>query len=135
MLKLYSKFQDPMLKSFEVINTFTCQFSPVLVQCFSSLTQAVTSQAENCEHLQSVLIEYVSELMFKYNVFSINEVNLFEKEYSAHAKLGFGNSACDVTASFSSSMSGYGSRGWLCCLWFHRFMGIKYHSEICFDVI
>ena len=47
MIKLYSKFQDSMLKSFEVINTFTSQFSPVLVQWFGSLVQAVTSQAEN----------------------------------------------------------------------------------------
>ena len=57
LLKLYSKFKDSMLKGFEVINTFTSQFSPVLVQCFSSLTQAVTSQAENCKHLKNALIE------------------------------------------------------------------------------
>ena len=57
MLKLYSKFQDSMFKSLEVIITFTCQFSPVLVQCVSSLVQAVMSQAENCKHLKNVLIE------------------------------------------------------------------------------
>ena len=50
MLKLYSKFQGSMFKSFEVIITFTSQFSPVLVQ-------AVTPQAENYKQLKEVLIE------------------------------------------------------------------------------
>ena len=31
--------------------------------------------------------------------------NSFEKEYCVHAKLGFRNSACDVTVSFPSSLS------------------------------
>ena len=61
MLKIYQKFQDSVFKSFEVINTFTSQFSPVQVQCLSSLVQAVTSQAEKCKHLKRVLIEKISE--------------------------------------------------------------------------
>ena len=55
MLELYSKFQNAM--SLEVIITFTSQFSPELVQCFSSLDQPVMSQAANCKHLKKVLIE------------------------------------------------------------------------------
>ena len=46
-----------MLKSFKIILSFTSQFSPVLVQYFSSLVQAVMSQAENYKHLKGVLIE------------------------------------------------------------------------------
>ena len=52
MLKPHSKFQFSMLKSLKVSNTFTSQFSQVLVQCFSSLVKAVTSQAENYKHLR-----------------------------------------------------------------------------------
>ena len=48
-----------MLKCFKVIITFTSQFSPVLVKCFSSLVQAVTSQADNYKHLKGELIEYI----------------------------------------------------------------------------
>ena len=59
MLKLYSKSQGSMFKSLEVIITFTSQFSPVLVQCYSSLVQAVTSQAENFKQLKEVLIELI----------------------------------------------------------------------------
>ena len=63
MLKLYSKFQGSMFKSLEVIIPFTSRFSPVLVQCYSSLFQAVTSQAENFKQLKEVLIELMSKWM------------------------------------------------------------------------
>ena len=42
----------------------------------------MTSQAENYKHLRGVLIEYMSEKMFESNVFRIQKVILFEKEYS-----------------------------------------------------
>ena len=45
-----------MLNSFKVINTLTSHCSLVLVHCFSSLSQAVTSQTENFDHLKGVLI-------------------------------------------------------------------------------
>ena len=94
-----------MLKCFKVIITFTSQFSPVLVQYFSSLVQAVTSQAENYKHLKGVLIEWISQELFEYNVFRINQANLAEKRYSVLAKLRVENSACDVTVCFPSSLS------------------------------
>ena len=37
--------------------------------------------------------------------FRIYYVNLFKKEYCVNDKLGFGHSACDVTAAFPSSLS------------------------------
>ena len=52
MLKPYSKFQNFMLKGLKVILTFTYHYSLVPGECFSSLVQAVTSQAENYKHLR-----------------------------------------------------------------------------------
>ena len=60
MLKQDSKFQDFMLRSFNAILNFTSHFSLGLVHCFSSPIQAVTSQAENCEHFKGVLVELMS---------------------------------------------------------------------------
>ena len=57
MLKPYSKFQYSMLKGLKVILTFTYHYVPLTGECFSSLVQAVTSQAENCMHLKEVLID------------------------------------------------------------------------------
>ena len=57
MLKPYSKFQNFMLNGLKVIRTFTYHYSPVPGECFSSLVQAVTSQAENYKHLKEVLID------------------------------------------------------------------------------
>ena len=57
MLKPYSKFQNPMLKGSKDVLTFTYHYVPVPGECFSSLVQAVTSQAENCMHLKEVLID------------------------------------------------------------------------------
>ena len=54
MLKPYFKFQYSMLKGLKVILTFTSHYVPVPGECFSSLVQAVTSQAENCMHLKEV---------------------------------------------------------------------------------
>ena len=57
MLKPYSKFQNSMLKGLKVILTFTYHSVPLTGECFSSLVQTVTSQAENCMHLKEVLID------------------------------------------------------------------------------
>ena len=57
MPKPYPKYQDYMLKSFKVINTFISQVSQVQVQCFSLLAQAVTPQAGNCKYLKGLFIE------------------------------------------------------------------------------
>ena len=57
MLKPYFKFQSSMCKSLKVILALTYHYFQMPGKCFSSLVQAVTSQAENCEHLKEVLIE------------------------------------------------------------------------------
>ena len=57
MIKSYSKSQNFMLKGLKVILTFTYHYFPVPDECFSSLVQAVTSQAENYKHLKEVLID------------------------------------------------------------------------------
>ena len=57
MLKPYFKFQNSILKGLKVIFPFTCHYSPVPGECFISLVQAVTSQAENCMHIKEVLID------------------------------------------------------------------------------
>ena len=61
MLKPYSKFQTSMLNGVKVSRTFTYYYVPVPGECFSSLVQAVTSQAENCKHLKEVLIDQLFE--------------------------------------------------------------------------
>ena len=46
-----------MFDSLEVIITFTCQFSAVLVQWFYSLAQAVMSQAESSNLFRGCLLK------------------------------------------------------------------------------
>ena len=58
-----------MLKGFKDILTFILHFSSVLVQCFTSLAQAVTSQAENREPLKRVYIMIMPEYLFETNGF------------------------------------------------------------------
>ena len=53
-----------MLKSFKDILTFILHLSSVLVQCFTSLIQAVTSQAENMEPLKRAYIVTIPEYLF-----------------------------------------------------------------------
>ena len=72
MLNLYFKFQSCMLKGFEDIFTFILYFSSILVQCFTSLAQAVTSQAENGKPLQRVFIVIMSEYLIETNGFRMN---------------------------------------------------------------
>ena len=46
-----------MLNGYKVILAFRYYYVPVPGECFSSLAQAVTSQAEKCKHLKEVLID------------------------------------------------------------------------------
>ena len=72
----------------------------MIVQCFTSLSQAVTSQAENRKPLKRVFIVIKPKYLFEFNGFRMNLGNLMQKHYSINDILGFGNSACDVTGSF-----------------------------------
>ena len=89
-----------MLRGFKDMQTFISHYSSVTVQCFTSLAQAVTSQAETRELLQRVVIVTIPEYLFEFNVFRMNLVNLIKTNYSINDMLGFRNSACDVTGSF-----------------------------------
>ena len=100
MLNPYSKFQDFMLRSFKDISTFISHYSSVIVQCFTSLAQAVTSQAETRELSKKVVIVIMLQYLFEFNGFRMNLVNLIQKNYSINDILGFENSACDITGSF-----------------------------------
>ena len=53
-----------MLKGFKDILTFILHFFSVLVQCFTSLAQAVMSQAETMEHLKRVFIVIMPGYLF-----------------------------------------------------------------------
>ena len=66
----------------------TCiyHFSSVLVQCFTSLAQAVTSQTESREPLKSTLIVTRPEYLFEINGFGINLVNLNKEKYNIQDK-------------------------------------------------
>ena len=86
-----------MLKGFTDILTFILHFSTVLVQCFTSLAQAVTSQAENRKPLQRVFIVIMPEYLFETNGFRISLVNVIKEKYSITDTLGFRVSACDIT--------------------------------------
>ena len=90
-----------MLRSFKDIQTFISHYSSVTVQCFTSLAQAVTSQAETRELLKRVFIVIMPEYLFEFNGFRMNlvKINLIKKNYSINDIVGFGNSACDVTGS------------------------------------
>ena len=64
--------------------TFIYHFSSVLVQCFTSLAQAVTSQTESREPLKSALIVIMLEYLFEINGFGINLVNLTKEKYNIY---------------------------------------------------
>ena len=64
----------------------------------TSLAQAVTSQARKL--LKRVFIVIIPKYLFELNGFRMSLVNLIQKNYSINDRLGFGNSACDVTGSF-----------------------------------
>ena len=71
-----------MLRGFKDMHTFISHYSSVTVQCFTSLAQAVTSQAETRELLKRVFIVIIPECLFDINVFRMNLVNLIKKNYS-----------------------------------------------------
>ena len=93
MLNPHSKFQGFQ----EVL-----KISSGMVQCFTSPTQAVMSQAETREPLKRVFIVIIPEYLFEFNGFRMNITSLIETNYSTNGKSGFGNSACDATSSFPS---------------------------------
>ena len=72
MLNPYSKLKGFMLKGFKDILSFIFHFSPVLVQCITSLAQVVTSQAENREPLKRVSIVIIPKYLFETNGFRMN---------------------------------------------------------------
>ena len=88
-----------MLRSFKDIQTFKSHYYSVIVQCFTSLAQAVTSQAETRELLKSVFFMIMPKYLFQFNGFRMNSVNLVKTNYNINDVLVFGNSACDVTGS------------------------------------
>ena len=62
-----------MLKSFKDILTFILHISSVLVQCFTSLAQAVTIQAENMEPFKRAYIVIIMpEYLFETDGFRMN---------------------------------------------------------------
>ena len=105
MLKPYSKFQGSIIKHFKVILPFTSHFSPVLIQRFCSLAQAVTSQAENIYHLKGLLIAYMMRYIIVINLFMVHFADLFVATCSIPDKSVIKISACHVTVSFPSSLS------------------------------
>ena len=94
-----------MLKRFKDILTLILHLSSVLVQCFTYLAQAVTSQAENRKPLKRTYIMIMPEYLFEIDGFRRNRVNVIKENYSITDKLGFGISACDVTGSFPSPLT------------------------------
>ena len=61
-----------MLKGFKDIFTFILHFSSVLVQCFTFLAQAVTSEAETREPLKRAYIMIMSEYLFETDGFRMD---------------------------------------------------------------
>ena len=72
---------------------------------YTSLAQAVTSQADNWKPLKRVFIVIMPEYLFETNDFRINGVNVIKKKCSSSDSLGFGISACDITGSFPSPLT------------------------------
>ena len=65
----------------------------------------MTSQTENRESLKSVFIVIMPIYLFEINDFGISLFNLTKEKYNINDKLGFGNSAYDITVSFPSPLS------------------------------
>ena len=63
------------------------------------------SQAETMELLKRAFIVIMPKYLFEFNGFRMNLVNLIKKDYSMNHILGFGNSACDITASFPTPLT------------------------------
>ena len=61
-------------------------FCSVLVQCFTSLAQAVTSQTESREPLKSALILIMPGYLFEINGCGINLISLTKDKYYIYDK-------------------------------------------------
>ena len=72
MLNPYDKFQGFKVKDFKDMLTLKANVSSVLVQCITSLSQAVKSQAEKREPIKSVFFVVMPEYLFRINNFRIN---------------------------------------------------------------
>ena len=66
--------------------TCTYHFSFVLVQCFTSVAQAVTSQTESRESIKNALIVIMPEYLFEINGFGINSISLTKEKYKIYDK-------------------------------------------------
>ena len=101
MVNTFSKSQGfvRVLRYSNFYNSLLLSTSPV----HTSLTQAVTSQAQNREPLNRVFTVIMPKYLFEIDGFRINIVNLIEEKYNINYKLGFGSSVCDVTGSVQLS--------------------------------
>ena len=63
------------------------------------------SQTKSREPLKSVFIVIMPIYLFEINGFGIHLVNLTKGKYNINDKLGFWNSACDITGSFPSPLT------------------------------
>ena len=69
------------------LNVFDCYLvTGSIVQCFTSLSQAVTSQTESREPLKSALIVIIPEYLFEINGFGINLISLTKEKYNIYDK-------------------------------------------------
>ena len=69
-----------MSKGFKDVLTFISHYSSATVKCFTSLAQAVASQAKTMETLKRVFIVIMPEYLFEFNSFRKNLVNLIQLE-------------------------------------------------------
>ena len=95
----------------------------------------MTSQAETRELLKKGFIVIMPKYLFEFNGFRMNLVNLSKKNYSINDKLGFENSACDVTGCFPIPPTRSGLKEGLFYYWFCLSMINRYRNETCFAVI
>ena len=71
-----------MLRGFKDNKTFISHYPSILVQCFTSLAQAVTSQAETRELLKRDFIVIIHKYLLEFSGFRMNLVNLIQKNYN-----------------------------------------------------
>ena len=83
---------NAFFRGFKDIQTFISHYSSVTVQWFTSLAQAVMSQAESRELLKRGFFVIMPKYLFEFNGFRMNLVNLIKKNYSINDILGFENS-------------------------------------------
>ena len=98
-----------MLRNSNVILIFSSHITQVLVlvlvQHLSSLSQPVTSHADNNEPLKRLYIEFIREQTIEFNVPRVHSFNLSLKNHWIHDSLGFEYSVCDITVSYPSLLT------------------------------